>query len=171
MKRKLTLLLLLLSSIAMVSRAQSPKPNQESAQATQTRGYWIDPSTGLMWAGKDNGEDVNWKNAVKYCRNLRLAGYSDWKLPKIEELEGIYDGSGYALPPPSKGGVWGLAGKAKGGLLLTGNYHWSVNPVNDDRGHATGYTWEFDFPHGNRHYEPRGYYGSQRALCVHGPVQ
>jgi hypothetical protein len=55
------------------------------------RGYWIDPATGLMWAGKDNGKDVYWRKARKYCRNLRLGGYSDWRLATIEELQGIYD--------------------------------------------------------------------------------
>ena len=43
-----------------------------SAQDTQVRGFWVDPSTGLMWAKKDNGKDVNWKNAVKYCRDLQV---------------------------------------------------------------------------------------------------
>ena len=35
------------------------------------RGYWVDPSTSLMWAGKDNGKDVSWNKAMKYCRDLR----------------------------------------------------------------------------------------------------
>jgi hypothetical protein len=51
------------------------------AQETQVRGYWVDPSTGLMWAGRDNGKDVNWHKAMKYCRDLRLAGYSDCLVP------------------------------------------------------------------------------------------
>ena len=66
---------------------QGSQPIEE----TQARGLWTDPSTGLMWAGKDNGKDVNWKTAVKYCRNLRLAGYSDWRLANIGELGQIYD--------------------------------------------------------------------------------
>src|ERR1700730_16317795 len=57
------------------------------AQGTPVRGYWVHPSTGLMWAGKDNGGDVNWHKAMKHCRNLRLAGYSDWRLATLGELE------------------------------------------------------------------------------------
>jgi hypothetical protein len=53
------------------------------------RGFWIDPSTGLMWAGKDNGKDVSWKGGVKYCRDLRLAGYSDWRLANPPRAESV----------------------------------------------------------------------------------
>jgi hypothetical protein len=28
---------------------------------------------------------------MKYCRDLRLAGYSDWRLANMAELQGIYD--------------------------------------------------------------------------------
>ncbi len=28
---------------------------------------------------------------MKYCRKLRLAGYDDWRLATLTELEGIYD--------------------------------------------------------------------------------
>jgi serine/threonine protein kinase len=41
---------------------------------------WTDHATGLMWAKKDNGSDVNWQQATDYCRNLQLAGHSDWRL-------------------------------------------------------------------------------------------
>jgi len=55
---------LLLSVAALNGSAQSALESQSRAQETQARGFWVDPSTGLMWAGKDNGRDVNWKNAV-----------------------------------------------------------------------------------------------------------
>jgi len=52
--------------------AQSSAGSGGSAQDTQMRGYWIDLSTVLMWAGKDNGKDVSWKAAMSYCHDLRL---------------------------------------------------------------------------------------------------
>lgn len=116
-----------------------------------------------MWAARDNGADIAWGKAIKYCsnlRNLRLAGYSDWRLPTVDELGGIYDGSGFINPHAA------LAGRAKGGLLLTGAREWSSNRVPDDRGHSTGYAWEYDFPHGRRWKDPPGYTGNLRALCV-----
>ena len=63
-----------LSIAAMIAGAQSSTKDRGLAQATQVRGYWVDPSMGLMWAGKDSGKDLSWKAALKYCRNLRLAG-------------------------------------------------------------------------------------------------
>ena len=157
--------LILLSTVAMIAGAQSSTQDQSSAQKTQARGYWGDSSTGLVWAANDNGKDVTWDNALKYCRNLSLAGYSDWRLPSIDELQGIYDDSGFTASHP-KDVVPVLAGKAKGGLLLTGAREWSSNRVLDDRGHSTGYAWEYDFPHGRRWKDPLGYTGNLRALCV-----
>ncbi len=49
----------------------------------------IDTQTGLMWASKDNGSDINWNGAKSYCENYKGAGYKDWRLPEIEELKGI----------------------------------------------------------------------------------
>ena len=133
---------------------------QRLAQETQSRGYWIDPATRLIWAARDNSKDITWGKAIRYCSDLRLAGYSDWRLPTVDELSGIYDGSGFIDPRAA------LAGRAKGGLLLTGNLEWSSSRVLDDRGHRTGYAWQFDFPHGKRWHEPLGYYGNKRALCL-----
>lgn len=52
---------------------------------------WSDPATGRMWEGTDNGANVTWKQAGDYCSNLKLAGYSDWRLPTLDELSSIYD--------------------------------------------------------------------------------
>jgi hypothetical protein len=50
-----------------------------------------DTKTGFMWAGKDNGEDITWQDAKRYCENYRGGGYSDWRMPTKDELEGTYD--------------------------------------------------------------------------------
>ena len=167
MKRHVKAMLIFLSVITAICSAQSPPNDRADAQETQARGYWIDPSTGLIWTAKDNGNDITWGKAMKYCRKLRLAGYSDWRLPSVDELERIYDGSGFTAPHP-KDVIPILAGRANGGLLLTGAREWSSNRVLDDRGHNTGFAWEYDFPHGRRWKDPLGYTGSLRALCVRG---
>ena len=39
----------------------------------------------LQWSNRSPRE-MNWNNAVNYCKNLREGGYSDWRLPNIDEL-------------------------------------------------------------------------------------
>jgi|ERR1700722_10044597 hypothetical protein len=161
-------IVLLLFFIAIVGGTISLVRAQSPAQEKQTHGYWSDPSTGLMWAAKDNGTDITWGNAMKYCQNLGLAGYSGWRLPSVDELQQIYDGSGFS-PTHSGGSTIGLAGRPRGELLLTGAREWSSSRVLDDRGRNSGFAWEFDYPHGRRWKDPLGYKGSLRALCVRHP--
>ena len=161
----------LFSFCALIASAQSAPGEQGDAQQTQVRGYWVDPSTRLMWAAKDS-KDVSWSGAKKYCRNLRLAGNSDWRLPNMAELQGIYDL--HANAP-------GLAGyrkkqrdftwHVKGNLFLTGD-QWSSNYLMDDRGRFSGYAMYFDFNEGKPNEDPTGFpypFDGMRALCVRGP--
>lgn len=163
---------ILLSIVAMIAGAQSTTGDRGLAQGTQTRGYWVDPSTGLMWAGKDNGIDVSWKNAVKYCRGLRLAGYTDWRLASLGELEGIYDKNANApglMGPSGKGtaSTWHI----KGNLFLTGD-QWSSSQLADDRGKPSGYASRFDFNEGRVfNGDEISFYTNKRALCVRGSGQ
>jgi hypothetical protein len=135
-------LLLTIPTAAQSTDSQSQANDREAAQETQVRGYWVDPSTGLMWAGKDNGKDLSWKNAVKYCRDLRLAGHSDWRLASLDELQGIYD---RRLDPSGMIGEekgWEFADRVKGNIYLTGD-QWSSTRIPDDRGHPSAYAWYF----------------------------
>jgi len=45
----------------------------------------IDTKTDLIWSGK-SPEKMHWADAVSYCEDLTESGYSDWRLPNIEEL-------------------------------------------------------------------------------------
>ena len=144
---------------------------QEPPHDTQARGYWVDPATGLLWAAKDNGNDVSWKKAMKYCRDLRLAGHSDWRLATFGELQVIYDKN---AEPPGLAGMHDddpMTWHVKGNLFLTGD-EWSSDRRYDDRGHPSGYEWYFDFNEGRSDNEPSGFpYPSsfKRALCVRSP--
>ncbi len=50
-----------------------------------------DLNTGLKWQDDVIPNKVNWKNALKYCENLSLGGYTDWRLPNKRELFSIID--------------------------------------------------------------------------------
>lgn len=58
---------------------------------TYDKGTVLDTNTGLMWAAKDNGEDVNWHDAKRYCESYEGGGYVDWRLPTVKELSSIYN--------------------------------------------------------------------------------
>lgn len=122
-----------------------------------------------MWAARDNGKDLTWKQAVKYCRDLRLAGNSDWRLASIEELGGIYDRDANApglMGPSGKGtpATW----RVSGNLFLTGD-QWSSTQKMDDRGHPSGWVWRFDFNEGRPFDDDEvTFHTNKRALCVRG---
>lgn len=52
-----------------------------------------DTKLGLMWQDNHSAKttEKTWSSAKKYCRNLSLAGYSDWRLPNYNELLTIVD--------------------------------------------------------------------------------
>ena len=170
MKRFANVILLSLFAVAVIAVAQSTREDLTLAQKTQERGYWVDPSTGLMWAAKDNGsKELNWRKAMTYCRDLRLAGYSDWRLASVDEMEGIYDKSANS-PGENPRSRWHdaepMTFHVKGGLFLRG-IQWTSTRRLDDRGHPSGYAWRFDFNEGRRFGgDEEWFYTDKHALCV-----
>ena len=57
----------------------------------------IDTKRGLMWQDDKSVTitNLNWNDAIDYCKNLTFAGYSDWRLPTEDELLFITDDSRY----------------------------------------------------------------------------
>ena len=53
-----------------------------------------DTATGLMWQQISIPAN-SWEQALSYCENLSLAGYTDWRLPTPKELESVVDYSRY----------------------------------------------------------------------------
>ena len=54
-------------------------------------GTITDEATGLMWQQGDSGTGLDWEEALSYAENLELAGYDDWRLPNVKELQSIVD--------------------------------------------------------------------------------
>ena len=62
-------------------------------------GTVTDTVTGLMWQQGDGHNDSGertWQAALAYCEGCTEAGYTDWRLPNIRELESIVDWSTYS---------------------------------------------------------------------------
>ena len=65
---------------------------------------YVDHRSELMWQdepygdiedgaykhNKSEGKAGIWSYSKKYCEELYYAGYSDWRLPKVSELAGLY---------------------------------------------------------------------------------
>lgn len=62
-----------------------------------------DRATGLMWAQNDNGDGIDWRNALAWVQQqnaLNYCGYNDWRLPNAKELQSIVD---YTRAPGTDG--------------------------------------------------------------------
>jgi hypothetical protein len=111
-----------------------------AAEAAQNP-TWTDPATGLMWTRKDNGSDVDWRQAVTYCSRLQYAGYNGWRLPTTEELEAIHDLSITTRQAFDNGMTYDV--HVQGNLALTGAV-WSGS-AGQDQGEPYEASWEFTF--------------------------
>jgi hypothetical protein len=107
-----------------------------------------DTKTGLLWAAKDNGKDINWANAKQYCATFSAGGHRDWCLPTQDELAGLYD-------KEEQGGHTPL-------ISLSNCCPWA----SETSGSQAAY---FHFPTGKRYWDHQSY-GSRnlRALPVSG---
>jgi hypothetical protein len=93
---------------------------------------WQQCSDGLSGAGCVTGAAVavTWDNAIAYCEGLSLGGFTDWRLPNIEELKSIVDVTTYNpaintayFPTTVSAGYWSSASCAPG----TPSYAWFVD--------------------------------------------
>ena len=53
-------------------------------------GTITDTITGLMWQQLDGGE-MTIENAILYCNNLTIGGYTNWRLPTAHEAFSIFN--------------------------------------------------------------------------------
>jgi len=60
-----------------------------------TKDIVLDTSTNLMWQDDNDAKTLqkNWEDAITYCEAKTLGGYSDWRLPNINELSLLADRS------------------------------------------------------------------------------
>ena len=73
-------------------------------------GVITDNKTGLLWA-PDSGQNMTWDQAMQYAQNLKLGGFSDWRLPTRVELREL--GKGGTDPAFKLKGGWGWSSELK----------------------------------------------------------
>src|ERR1051325_6876146 len=128
---RVSVLVLALLAVAGGAQAQFLP---ESQLSQERREYWVDPSTGLMWAAKDAGRFLNWRQAARYCLDLRLARFDDWRLPSIAELRTIQDRDAREI------GRWKSEKIPEGYIVkervLTADDVWTADRAVDDQAHV-----------------------------------
>jgi hypothetical protein len=127
-------------------------------------GTVIDTATGLMWQKCPYGQtwdeaqdactgsatNLNWQQALKAAENLKLAGYDDWRLPNINELQTLVDETVYSPALDTNF----FPNKSSG--------YWSSTT----RDCGTQGAWRVDFAYGGLHYpfKPYSTFLSVRAV-------
>jgi len=89
MKKAFVVLLLLFSCAVFAYAAEIGK---DGSFVAYDDGTVLDKRTGLMWAAKDNGKDINYAEAKKYCESYRGGGYTNWRMPTQSELQALGGG-------------------------------------------------------------------------------
>ena len=124
----------------------TPNNTPDSRYTLHEDGTVTDTWTGLMWqrcslgqswnGGACNGtvSAYNWQQALQQSNSNNLAGYSDWRLPSIRELQSIvaYDRYGMAI----NGYIF---------PNMTSHFYWSSSPY-DYR--YINRVWTIDFSNG-----------------------
>ena len=113
-----------------------------------SNGTVLDKWNNLMWAIKQNEGDINWADAKKYCENYRAGGYTDWRMPTLDELAELYNAGKNSMTKMVK---------------ISGN-PWAVGKRSEE------IAW-LDFNNGNRYWLPRSDQVYGRALPVRSVKQ
>ena len=82
-----------------------------------------DTRTGLMWEDVPHVKEVKitYPRAKTYCRELKLGGHENWRLPTIQELLGIID---YTRISPATFKIFSY--------IEAESFYWTSTPVADE---------------------------------------
>ncbi len=52
---------------------------------------FIEPINGIVMVQKDCSISLDWEGAKEYAKTMNLGGFNDWAIPRIHELQTLYD--------------------------------------------------------------------------------
>ncbi|HOW43434.1 MAG TPA: DUF1566 domain-containing protein [Candidatus Omnitrophota bacterium] len=99
-------------------------------------GTVTDLNSNLMWK-KDEGPELNWEEAMKFCQDMELAGYKDWRLPTIREIGSLMDLS-------FKDGCWFHKNYFPGTKTAPLGFYWSSTTYGDTFGWGVNFQFGYD---------------------------
>ncbi len=133
--KKLFLIVLTLCLLASAGLSEARYTDHGNGTVTDTQ-------TGLMWQQATAPNRMNWNDAIAWCNNLSLAGYSDWRLPDIDELRSLVDMS---YSPTINTTYF---------PNTVASWYWSSST----NAYSTGYAWVVYF------YSGDGHHGTNKSL-------
>jgi len=140
------------TSVAFIEAAKIEAARLQVEEERET-GIYLDKKREKIWATRDNGRDIDWVSAFDYCENLSLAGFEDWRLPTLEELQSIMkpmSNRQYATPEE---------------INLTSCCPWSSTP------NTRTSAWNFNFKFKKAFSGSMTHTYDHRALCVRAQTE
>ncbi len=134
--------------LARIKLARRP-PASESLDPASLKGPRFDDHgdgtvtdhlTGLMWALAPV-HHKKWDEAAKYCGELNLGGYDDWRLPTVRELRSLVDWTRTAPALPADHPF-------KNVMTQPHSPVWSSEVFRDWEGRETPYSWYMNLANG-----------------------
>lgn len=135
------------------------KTHKRCTRFTEERSYIdngdgtvTDQATGLMWTKKAMHGCMSWEKAVQYCANFKLAGYSDWRLPAVDNYGGRAELDTLFRKGGKPSGEW----QGIGGTPFVGvrdYFYWSGT----SRAGSTGHAWSVNMDFGYENYYLKDY--------------
>ncbi|MBI4654574.1 MAG: DUF1566 domain-containing protein [Nitrospirae bacterium] len=105
-----------------------------------------DNLTGLMWPKNGNLAGItNWNTTINYANNLTLCGYSDWRLPNVNELESLVNAG------ESDIGTWL---NTQGFYNVQSGFYWSSTTY----AYSTNFAWFVVMWNGYAYFYDKDYY-------------
>jgi hypothetical protein len=116
----------------------------------------VDNNTCLMWQRETDDAGRSWSEAIRYCRDLTLGGYDDWRLPTRIELTSLQEPD---RGPPAIDTKAFPDVPSCGAFCREGNWFWCSKSMNT----MEAQTVRFD---GNGGFGPQGKGNFLRVRCV-----
>lgn len=121
-----------------------------------------DNTQGIVWAGSDNGSDIDWNGAHSYCSDKG----DGWSLPTVAQAQSMFDATGqYPQPSSNQYGNWTIQ-PATDVIRLSQGTAWLWTSERDDSSSA----FSIKLTNGTRNSNPVSHSNNERALCVRRPT-
>jgi hypothetical protein len=148
-------LLLTSATLPVLAQDDDTPPPQRERFELMLDGSVRDAETGLLWAAKDNGGDVDWQGAQNFCQSQG----GGWRVPSTAELLKIYD--------PEKDEIQDCIGKLTCKItpliVLSGLTPWSSDRTGAEEAFYVYFNDGQQYPFAITNTQ------GKRALCVRNP--